>query len=512
MRLAVIFIATAFEVRLKDKDRSFLKQHERFKMAGMLDELSRWISETVHSPEVAVMTCFDEIYELCIRRHIKVVRNEFGQISEGNMIRAGMLAMPGFENYLIISASEPRLIKTELLENLCSMYISQSGKTTVTKYRGKLQLPIIFSIKNTDPVNSMLDKDKGRFVLRSSQKDVVFYEASEEFLGSGDKDKKVKDYLSGVSIGLTGEDTHADVVVIRGAGKVGSGIALALFEAGWYVLMTEKEEPDTLFRGMSFAYAVKEGEMTVNGVTGYLVSPSIRQLEKAWRAGVIPIVIDPDFSSVGLFGSHDKAALSDEIEKAALEIDGAAKTYGIAAVIDCTSIGSGAAFPEKTDIITVGVKGTDYGKTVPKYLIETSFDLHYGKVNHNKDIKLLHIGPNSKGEEYKEERAVAPNEMYSYIKAPVDGRFREIKRIGDTVRANDLVGQIVSSGGERTDIFASVSGRIAGDHPDNSLCLAGDVICAIDPFAYAAEDCFSQSPLGMLPGISIRKLLDEVDF
>ncbi|NCU26807.1 hypothetical protein EOM86_08830, partial [Candidatus Nomurabacteria bacterium] len=63
MKIAAIFIATAFEVRLRNKEGSFLKQHERFRMAEMLDEFSRWMSESVHSPELLVVTCFDEIYE-----------------------------------------------------------------------------------------------------------------------------------------------------------------------------------------------------------------------------------------------------------------------------------------------------------------------------------------------------------------------------------------------------------------------------------------------------------------
>ncbi len=521
MRLAAIFIATAFEVRLRNKERSFLKQHERFRMAGMLDELSRWISESVHAPDLVVITCFDEIYELCVRRHVKVIRNEFSHISEGNMIRAGMQALPGHETYLIISASQPRLVRPELFENLCGLYLSQSGKTAVTKYQGRMQLPIVFSIKNTDPVNGMLDKEKGKFVLRSGMKDTVYFEATEEFLGSQDKDHKVRDYLKGISPGLTGEDKIVDVIVIRGGGRIGTGIALSLHEAGWHVLITEKEEPDTLFRGMSFARAVKDTEMTVNGVTAFLVSPGLKQFVKAWRSGVIPVVIDPGFSCSGLFGSNvDAVSLFKEFDDSYVAAPDAGyaetpaddkpdKTYILTAVIDCTPNCSGTAVSVDPGVLTIGLSGNDYGSSGPKYIIETSLGSRYGVLSLNRNIKVLHIDSPDTAEEVMRDQPMKPAELFLSLLSPADGRFREVKRIGDHVKESDLIGQIVSPNGERTDVFAHATGRIAGNKTDNAVCKCGEIICTIDPAAVSPEDCFSQNPLGMLPGLSVKKLIDS---
>ncbi len=521
MKLAVIFIATAFEVRLRNKEKTFLKQHERFRMAVMLDELDKWVSESVHSPEITVVTCYDEIYAICVRRHFRVIRNDVGQIAEGNMIRSGMLAMPGYDTFMVISASEPRLIKSGLFENLCGLYISQSEKTAVTKYKGRLVLPLIFSAINTDPVNSMLDKEKGRFVLHSGQKNTIHFEVTEEFLGSPDPDRRIKDYLSGVSAGLTGEEEDADVIIVRGGGRIGSGIALALFESGSNVLITEKEEPDTLYRGMSYASAVRESEITVNGVTGYLVSPGIRQLDKAWKAGVIPVVIDPELSCAGLFGTQDDtAALSAELDKPTAEAFEAdlqgdhedarsGKTYKLAAVIDCTSPGSGASFPGETQVITIGIKGNDYGNQGPKYLLDVSFGPRYATISLNRDIRITRVDSKLHQDEVIQDTVWKEADMFEFVRSCADGRFREIKRIGDMVKVNDLIGQIATSAGNRTDIFSDKAGRVAGNFADNGICLAGDIVCALDGSAASAQDCFSQSPLGMLPGISVRKLIDS---
>lgn len=506
MKIAAIFIATAFEVRLRNKEGSFLKQHERFRMAEMLDEFSRWMSESVHSPELLVVTCFDEIYELCIRRHIKVVRNEFGQISESNMIRTGMLEMQGYDHYIVFSASEPRLIKAPLLEKLCEQYQGQSYKTIVTKYKNKLQLPVVLAVKNSDALNDMTDKDKGRLSIKPGLKNVVQLEVTDEFLGSADKDRKVKDYLSGVSRSLTGEETVADVVVIRGGGRIGSGIALSLHSSGRRVLITEKEEPETLFREMSFAGAVKNTEVNVNGVSGYLVSPGIRQFEKAWNAGVIPVVIDPDFSSVGLFsrGGDAKGAFAELDDPS----DKTEKTYRLAAVIDCSPDRSGVAFPEVSDILTVGLKGNDYGSSGPKYVLCTAFNSRYAIADVNREIKVRHVDVQDGGfDEQDDEIVEMTADIYRYIKASSEGKFRVIKRIGDYVKVNEMIGQIVDRNGDRTDVFSSVSGRIAGSKAENAICKGNEKICVIDPAAKSADDCFSQSPLSMLPGSSVLQLL-----
>ncbi len=82
------------------------------------------------------------------------------------------------------------------------------------------------------------------------------------------------------------------VVLIRGAGDLGSGVAFRLRRCGWPVIMTELALPLCVRRAVCFAEAVYEGETVVEGLRARRVAA----LTEAWQAladGVIPIFAPP---------------------------------------------------------------------------------------------------------------------------------------------------------------------------------------------------------------------------
>ena len=81
------------------------------------------------------------------------------------------------------------------------------------------------------------------------------------------------------------------LIVIRGGGDLGSGIALRLRRSGFHVVILELEKPLAVRRTVSFSEAVYEGQQTIEGVTARLVSPD--QIQVAIEAGEIPVLIDP---------------------------------------------------------------------------------------------------------------------------------------------------------------------------------------------------------------------------
>jgi len=83
--------------------------------------------------------------------------------------------------------------------------------------------------------------------------------------------------------------TH--LIVLRGGGDLASGVALRLHRAGFKLAITELEKPVSVRRSVSFSEAVYEGEHTVEGTKGRLVSAD--QLEAAIDAGEIPVLVDP---------------------------------------------------------------------------------------------------------------------------------------------------------------------------------------------------------------------------
>lgn len=83
-----------------------------------------------------------------------------------------------------------------------------------------------------------------------------------------------------------------ELIVLRGGGDLASGVALRLFRVGFPVLILELPQPLAVRRTVSFAEAVYEGEWTIEGVTGRLVSPD--QLQHVQERGEIPVLVDPN--------------------------------------------------------------------------------------------------------------------------------------------------------------------------------------------------------------------------
>ena len=63
-------------------------------------------------------------------------------------------------------------------------------------------------------------------------------------------------------------------VIIRGGGDLGSGVAFRLHRVGWNVVITEIEKPLVLRRTVSFANAIYEEEVKVEGIVARYIKDS----------------------------------------------------------------------------------------------------------------------------------------------------------------------------------------------------------------------------------------------
>ena len=59
-------------------------------------------------------------------------------------------------------------------------------------------------------------------------------------------------------------------IVILGGGDLASGVALRLFRLGCRLIVTELAQPHAVRRTVSFAQAVYDHTVTIEGVTGIL--------------------------------------------------------------------------------------------------------------------------------------------------------------------------------------------------------------------------------------------------
>jgi xanthine dehydrogenase accessory factor len=87
------------------------------------------------------------------------------------------------------------------------------------------------------------------------------------------------------------------VILIRGGGDLASGVALRLYRAGLRLLITELPQPLVVRRWVSFASAVYQGQVTVEGITA-LHATHLQQALAIMAEGNIPVLVDPEFTSL----------------------------------------------------------------------------------------------------------------------------------------------------------------------------------------------------------------------
>ncbi|CAG0946493.1 hypothetical protein ANRL1_03046 [Anaerolineae bacterium] len=83
------------------------------------------------------------------------------------------------------------------------------------------------------------------------------------------------------------------LILIKGAGDLGTGVAWRLHKAGFAVVIVELAQPLVVRRTVAFANAVYDGAITVEGVVARCVD-SFGQARALLDAGIIPVLVDPD--------------------------------------------------------------------------------------------------------------------------------------------------------------------------------------------------------------------------
>ena len=84
-----------------------------------------------------------------------------------------------------------------------------------------------------------------------------------------------------------------EVILQRGGGDLGSGVACRLHLSGFRVVILEVAQPLVIRRAVSFAQAVFDGKATVEGVAAVRVS-KLAEVRRAWRKGHLPVMVDPE--------------------------------------------------------------------------------------------------------------------------------------------------------------------------------------------------------------------------
>ncbi|CAL6019453.1 Selenium-dependent_molybdenum hydroxylase system protein [Hexamita inflata] len=214
------------------------------------------------------------------------------------------------------------------------------------------------------------------------------------------------------------------VVYIYSAGEIASGVAIYLFNAGFNVVMGDRDNPSTVRRFVSFSSAIPlRGEFTVEGVTGRFVD-SVDQMRECFTQRKIALTINP---------SLIQELKPDIIVDATISKCNALHLSTTAAPL---VIGLGPELSAGTDChITVETnRGHDLGRLIFK-----------GKAEPN-----THEPGNIGG--FSTERV---------IRSFTRGVFMSEKHLGEFVKKGDVIGTV--SGAEGVEVInAEIDGLIRG--------------------------------------------------
>jgi xanthine dehydrogenase accessory factor len=229
------------------------------------------------------------------------------------------------------------------------------------------------------------------------------------------------------------------LVVIKGAGDLASGVAYRLKRSGFPLVMTELPFPLLVRRTVSFGEAVYSGETTVEDI----VARRIETPEEALRlAGseIIPVLVDPAAGSVPQL-----------------------KPRGLVDAI-MAKVNTGTSLADAPLVIALG-PGFTAGQDC-HVVIETNRGHRLGRVIYTGQAEA-NTGTPGKIQSHTADRV---------LRAPVDGQLMARARIGDLMRAGDVVAE-VNGRAVRAPFPGVLRGLIHSDVP----VTAGLKIADLDP-------------------------------
>lgn len=246
------------------------------------------------------------------------------------------------------------------------------------------------------------------------------------------------------------------LVVIRGGGDLATGTALRLYRAGMEVVVCETAVPTSIRRTVCFSEAVRLGETEVEGVTARLAA--LADLPDLLGRGIVPVLADPE-------GACIPALAPDAVVDAIIAKRNLGTHMDMAPVV----VAAGPGFTAGVDCHAVveTMRGHYLGRVI-----------YDGAALPNTDVPGLIGG-------YAGERV---------LRAPADGVFRGVKRIGDHVRAGEAAGYV-----DGAPMVCTIDGVLRGLLADGVPVRRGMKSGDVDPRC-APEHCLCASDKALAVG------------
>jgi xanthine dehydrogenase accessory factor len=145
-------------------------------------------------------------------------------------------------------------------------------------------------------------------------------------------------------------------IVVRGGGDLATGVIQKFFRAGFPVVILETSAPTAIRRSVALCEAVYDGLARVEDMNCRRVS-SFDELDDCWKAGEIPLLIDPLGETIGQICP---SAVIDAI----LAKRNLGTHRGMAPVT--IALGPGFSAGEDVDVVIETMRGHDLGRLIFK--------------------------------------------------------------------------------------------------------------------------------------------------
>lgn len=247
------------------------------------------------------------------------------------------------------------------------------------------------------------------------------------------------------------------LVIIKGGGDLGSGIAARLHRAGFRLLITELPQPLAIRRSVAFASAIYQQRITVEDITAQLVQ-SDDEIRAAWDRNFIPVQIDPAARAI--------------------------ERWQPRAVVDAIMAkrNTGTRLTDAPIVVALGpgfVVGQDCHAVV-----ETQRGHNLGRVYYSGSATADTGIPGRVGDQ----------DALRVVRAPVDGIWRAARQIGDRVTAGEIIAYV-----NQTPVCAQIAGVVRGLLADGLMVSAGLKVGDVDPRG-VVEYCFTISDKALATG------------
>lgn len=420
--------------------------------------------------EKIVVTQYEEIMESAQQAGFRCLRNSKPELGISHSIRMGIetieeFAMCEAQDAILFAVCDQPELTEEIFYGLIRSYEASSKRIACMADGDRLGNPVIFESAYWEELKSLCEEQGGKTVLKRHREDVELYQVKDG--------KKLRDI-----------DCLWDLkplVVVRGGGDLATGTIHKLYEEGYRVAVLETEHPACIRRQVSFCEAIYEGKMEVEGVTAVSIEEAEedalhKAVEKVWARGEIPVVNDP-------FGRVIKVLQPEVVVDAIL----AKKNLGTRRNMAPLTIGLGPGFTAGQDVDVV---------------IETMRGEHLGKI-YRTGSAIPNTGIPGVIAGYSKERV---------IHAPASGIFQPRKRIGEMVKADEVIGVIISEEQrEEVPVFASMTGLLRGMIKEGYVVKTGLKIMDIEPRIDEKELCFLISDKAKCIGESVYQVIKEYE-